>query len=355
MSRLGRQCCSPYGRPPETEGPCRGVDTALPDPLRWLADSTFGQVRAGLKELKKNAKDSGPRGPVEHLQQALRHWGCNRKRPPALLLPKYGADGDFGNETEAAVLAFQKENKDKYGNPLVPDGIVGDLTMSALDVLVAPPKKLLPTDVIMSVTVDVVIFPDGHSSARLPRILHEANYVFGKAGIRFKLGTVWEPSTTGAKACQIFEVNRGQPHTRDRRTCPSTVQRQSVEWVTPEAQRLAAFRPGGNSRITVYHVGPFPPGSVTPWGATFTPRATNLAFSVLIPTSNTADPVDIWWHELGHCLLNTGPHDLVDGKADDHRHPFMGIQPFPGLGKASLPIAAAVVKHMRDTVFLDLS
>lgn len=42
-------------------------------------------------------------------------------------LPKYGADGDFGDETESAVKAFQKDNK------LDVDGIVGPNTYAAIE------------------------------------------------------------------------------------------------------------------------------------------------------------------------------------------------------------------------------
>lgn len=46
-------------------------------------------------------------------------------------LPKYGADGDFGRETEAAVKSFQKQNK------LEVDGIVGPITWAKIDELAA--------------------------------------------------------------------------------------------------------------------------------------------------------------------------------------------------------------------------
>ena len=45
----------------------------------------------------------------------------------------YGADGKFGNATENAVKAFQRENLDQNGNPLVADGVIGQKTWWALD------------------------------------------------------------------------------------------------------------------------------------------------------------------------------------------------------------------------------
>lgn len=50
-------------------------------------------------------------------------------------LPKYGADGDFGSETEAAVKAFQKD----WG--LKTDGIVGEETLKMLESVPSKEKK----------------------------------------------------------------------------------------------------------------------------------------------------------------------------------------------------------------------
>lgn len=44
-------------------------------------------------------------------------------------LPKYGADGDFGRETEEALIRFQQDNA------LVADGIAGEATYQAMDAL----------------------------------------------------------------------------------------------------------------------------------------------------------------------------------------------------------------------------
>ena len=62
----------------------------------------------------------GMNGPeVKALQELLAAAGCT--------LPKYGADGDFGAETLAAVKAFQK------AHGLEVDGIVGSKTWAALE------------------------------------------------------------------------------------------------------------------------------------------------------------------------------------------------------------------------------
>ncbi|GAA2722335.1 MULTISPECIES: peptidoglycan-binding protein [Streptomyces] len=56
---------------------------------------------------------------VKQAQCLLLHWGEK--------LPKYGIDGDFGSETENAVVDFQKT----YCG-LDPDGIIGPKTWFAL-------------------------------------------------------------------------------------------------------------------------------------------------------------------------------------------------------------------------------
>lgn len=67
----------------------------------------------------------GDRGPaVKTLQQALIDAGYD--------LPKFGADGAFGNETESAVKDYQRDRG------LTADGIVGPITMGILDAEFTP-------------------------------------------------------------------------------------------------------------------------------------------------------------------------------------------------------------------------
>lgn len=98
-----------------------GVCTSNLTANKWsyyglLKDVQYGdQPEPGLPTLKKG--DKGP--DVKALQVKLIAKGYK--------LPKYGADGDFGSETETAVKAFQKDHG------LNPDGIVGEKTWEALE------------------------------------------------------------------------------------------------------------------------------------------------------------------------------------------------------------------------------
>lgn len=355
MSGFSRQCCSQF---PSGSGSADGAGTSAtakaPEPIIWLADATFGKVRLGGQNLKYGAKDDGPVGPVRLLQQGLLFWGSQLRSPPTKLMPVYGADGQFGNETKAAVKDFQARNKNAAGATLVDDGIVGRNTMAALDAIMVPDPKPKPVpDSMLKAVVDVVIFPDGIQRSHLGTFLREANYVYNRAGIEVVLGTVWEPSKTADKACEIFEINRRDDH---KGKCSSVLSRKSINEDTDEIKRLAKFRPSGPRRVTLYLVGPFPTNNYTTAGLSFTPRsASGIGFSIVIANgSSRYDPRDTFWHELGHCLLNTGPDDIVDGKIFDHSHEFMGLGAMGPLGYASRTIPDAVKKRMQHTVFLDL-
>jgi len=79
-------------------------------------------------------KRSSGRG-VQAIQQALYDLGHTT--------PAYGADGKFGRETKAAVMAYQRANP-----PLAIDGKVGKNTMAALDTRFGVPT--LPTSSVRS-------------------------------------------------------------------------------------------------------------------------------------------------------------------------------------------------------------
>ena len=84
--------------------------------LRGVTYDTEGSPTedASLPTLRRGDKGEN----VKKMQKLLLERGYK--------LPKYGADGDFGSETEAAVKAFQKD----WG--LKTDGIVGELTWQML-------------------------------------------------------------------------------------------------------------------------------------------------------------------------------------------------------------------------------
>lgn len=99
-------------------GELKGVDyesspsDVITDPEEHM---TYGTIRKGDK------------GPVVRLAQDL----LIKK---GYSLPKYGADGDFGNETLSAVKAFQK------ANGLTADGVIGAKTWAKLQED-GPPEK----------------------------------------------------------------------------------------------------------------------------------------------------------------------------------------------------------------------
>ena len=93
----------------------------LPDTMLQYTDMPAPPVyHLGDRTLRKG--DVG--NDVKELQQALLDLGYK--------LPNYGADGDFGSETEAAVRDFQRKHN------LEVDGIVGTKTYKALLAALAP-------------------------------------------------------------------------------------------------------------------------------------------------------------------------------------------------------------------------
>ena len=341
------QRCSPvFGLRPID--PFAGVYAPLPLASFWFNNPELAKTRLNQMALVDGCKDDGPNGAVHLVQLALRHWGINMKGQPGLLLPCFGPDGVYGSETNAAVLAFQRECKDETGRPLVPDCVVGYKTLGALDRLLFAEDPRSPSGKLklIDVKVDFVLFPDGLRADVIPRYLRKANAMYNRAGISVSLGATVLQHEAGTAACAIFEKNRGTAHKRGKlgTWCRSELLAKSINEGGAEIERLGAFRPGPPSRVTVYHTAAFPGAALNPWGATYLPSPGHPGFTVIIANWHTADTADIFWHELGHCLLNTLPGDVVDGKHEDHDHDFM-FRPEP----RNLRISPAVGKRMRDT------
>lgn len=143
--------------------------------------STYGDRRSGpLTEtaVERESLHQGDTGDdIGHLQQALLQHGFN---PGAI-------DGEYGQGTVAAVLAFQKSEG------LLPDGVAGPRTMFALGLV---DSNALPSPV-AEVTVEVVsrMFPAtpiGNIKANLPAVLSSLvrNKVSDKPMILMALATV---------------------------------------------------------------------------------------------------------------------------------------------------------------------
>lgn len=113
------------GKVIEASGTQAGVCTSNITASKWtyyglLKDVSYDgsvptPVNDELPTLKKGSKGED----VKKLQKRLMELGYS--------LPKYGADGDFGNETLEAVKAFQKDHG------LTVDGVVGEKTWKAMD------------------------------------------------------------------------------------------------------------------------------------------------------------------------------------------------------------------------------
>lgn len=95
---------------------------------RFQGDGILSEVLNNRRELKKGSKGGAVGAAVRKVQEALLDLGYT--------LPKFGADGNFGSETKAAVQAFQKDQK-RVVPSLKVDGIVGDETMTRFDAVFA--------------------------------------------------------------------------------------------------------------------------------------------------------------------------------------------------------------------------
>ncbi len=290
----------------------------LPDAHQWRTNPLLGQVRAGQIELKLGAKDAAPNGAIQMVQQSLVYWGRKVQSLPSDLLPVYGADGTFGSESKAALARFQRANKDSSGQPLVDDGILGDLTMGVLDGLFkappTPPTPPLPTPdtaddgSLIEIFVDIVYFQDGPELSAWHKVFPVANEVFERLDIKVSKGDriyPWgvhgtKPLDSNVLAHNAFEINRKMKRPVDQaQSVLSTLTAKGVR--TTELDRITLF--SRRDRVTAFFTAPFPETMLGSVGVTFNTLAYGTPPSIFV----TKSPVvaDCFWHELGHVLLNT--------------------------------------------------
>jgi peptidoglycan hydrolase-like protein with peptidoglycan-binding domain len=106
------------------------TSTPLPSLEQWSANSTLNGIRSEALGDNRVLVRRGQKGEtVQLIQQALLAWGCEHQNRN--LLPNFGADADFGGETESAVRSFQN------AMGISQDGLIGPITLSRLDAFVA--------------------------------------------------------------------------------------------------------------------------------------------------------------------------------------------------------------------------
>jgi hypothetical protein len=161
---------------------------------RFAGDEVLEACFDGERSLRVGSSGAA----VQKIQQALIDAGFP--------LPRFGADGDFGAETQTSLQNFQRENG------LEPDGIVGPNTMGTLDTIIgpAPPPpgpggRELTAEELAAIEV-VAQTPDGNALGPTDPT-HR-----GCLGNRFffrKAGTV--NTTTAAQGISAVTATLGQP------------------------------------------------------------------------------------------------------------------------------------------------
>lgn len=104
-----------------TDGPWTEWGRLPSTMIEYVGIGTIGGSKLGARTIKKGVKGSD----VKELQEALIALGY--------ALPRYGADGDCGGETIAAITQFQKDHD------LEADGVAGKATIAAIKA--AMPKQ----------------------------------------------------------------------------------------------------------------------------------------------------------------------------------------------------------------------
>ena len=101
-----------------------GLDQASSD-VAELSDPSLDDIRSGDLSVSKDSKLARNKKLISEIQAKLVSVGID--------LPKFGVDGLYGAETEAAVIKLQKLLSDKGLLTKNPDGIFDSETIKGLD------------------------------------------------------------------------------------------------------------------------------------------------------------------------------------------------------------------------------
>ena len=160
--------------------------------------------------------DSGPE--VEQLQKNLIKLGYD--------CGSWGADGDFGNDTEKAVIKFQRDNG------LEADGLVGPLTQAAIEkALKSNSSTPTPTPSVNEMYRVRKTWADAKSQIGAYRILENAIAACDKAGINYK----------------VFDSKGNQVYPKANNSSSSTTQSTTSTTITP-ATTYSGVKLGSSSK-----------------------------------------------------------------------------------------------------------
>ena len=232
---------------------------ALTSP-RFAADPVLQKAATNTAPLAK-----GARGHAVHLvQMALLELGHKMPRSTGR---DYSPDGIFGDETQAVVKQFQRDNK------LKDDGIIGKLTMGALDAKF--PRH----------THRVRLHFRSLALTRVPfaRILADIERVFGQYGIRIVMANGESLGLSEEEAKKFDQID------------------QECNWDLDDGEfnELHGLgTPAPQNDILVYYIQKFKEANLLGCGG----HATKRPAVTVAATANRWDTA----HEVGHVLLGSG-------------------------------------------------
>ena len=259
---------------------------------RFAGDVVLEAVFDGERILKV-----GDRGPaVVKVQQGLIDAGFP--------LPKFGADGDFGSETKAAVEAFQRAAGLEASEI---DGRIGPITMSRLDsrfpTAIAPGPTAECSGGMKTVSVDIVMLR-GATGNPLADVAF-ANSVFRQCCVQFAVAN--QPTVTDA----ISDSFLGGDTDLQMAGCGSA----TTEELNMFRGASTAF--GLTGRIKIFYVASMTPSSQGVAAAPICATGARAPLRDMVVVMN-GHSQRVLAHEFAHILMNSfGEHRV---RADNLQH-----------------------------------